>query len=182
MLARALIKRGGGCAVTHKAGGFTHDDANNKSVDWYTPPWIFECMGITWDLDPCQPPEGIPWIPTLCRYSLAENGLTAPWFGRVWLNPPYGKHTGNWLAKMHEHRNGIALVFARTDTYWFHDYVAKADAILFLKGRIAFVDGLGVTGGGGAGCGSMLIAWGEQNVAVLHGMADLGMIHLRIDV
>jgi hypothetical protein len=75
---------------------------------------------------------------------------------------------------MHEHRNGIALVFARTDTSWFHDYVAKADAILFLRGRIAFVDGLGATGGSGVGCGSMLIAWGEVAVAALRGMSDLG--------
>jgi hypothetical protein len=56
-------------------------------------------------------------------------------------------HTANTqelgLEKMHYHRQGVALVFARTDCKWFHDYVAKADAILFLKGRVKFVDGLG---------------------------------------
>jgi len=60
-----------------------------------------------------------------------------------------------------------------------HDYVAKADAILFLKGRIKFVDGLGVTGGSGAGAGSMLVAWGEQGVAALKGMQSKGHLVIK---
>ena len=161
-----------------KAAGFTHDNADNKSVDWYTPPWVFERMGMTFDLAPCQPAMRLPWIPALSRYTEADDGLAQPWIGNVWLNPPYGKHTGVWLKRMHEHRCGISLVFARTDCAWFHNYVAKADAILFLKGRIKFVDGLGATDGTGAGSGSMLIAWGEFNVAVLETMRDLGHLVL----
>ena len=52
--------------------------------------------------------------------------------------------------------------------------VAKADAILFLRGRVKFVDGLGVSGGSGVGSGSMLVAWGAENVAALLAMSDLG--------
>jgi hypothetical protein len=154
--------------------GFSHESQTNVSVDWYTPPWIFERMGVTFDLDPCQPIGGVPWIPAHFIYTEVDDGLTAPWFGRVWCNPPYGKHTAAWLAKMHNHRNGIALVFARTDCAWFHDSVAKADAILFLRGRIKFVDGLCATGNSGSGNGSMLIAWGDYNVDVLKQMSDLG--------
>lgn len=159
-----------------KAAGFTHDDANNKSVDWYTPPWIFERLALIFDLDPCQPAGGVAWIPNLNYYALPDDGLALPWCGRVWCNPPYGKHTGDWLKKMNEHRNGVALVFARTDCAWFHDHVVKADAILFLRGRVRFVDGLKVTGGTGAGSGSMLIAWGAENVEALRNMQDLGFI------
>lgn len=155
-------------------GGFTHDDANNKSVEWYTPPWIFEGLGLTFDLDPCQPAAGIPWIPANKRYSLVDDGLVSPWDGKVWLNPPYGKHTTAWLKKMHEHRNGIALVFARTDCAWAHDYIFNADAILFLSGRVKFVDGLGVTGNSGAGCGSMLAAWGDECVEALRKLSSKG--------
>lgn len=154
--------------------GFTHDNANNKSVDWYTPKWIFDRLGIEFDLDPCAPDGGVPWIPTKNHYSLKDDGLNSHWNGNVWLNPPYGKNTSAWLEKMHNHRNGVSLVFSRTDCKWFHDYVAKADAILFLKGRVKFVDGLGVTGGSGAGCGSMLIAWGKENVKALENMTDIG--------
>lgn len=161
-------KRGG------RSPGFTHDSKNNASVDWYTPPWIFKRLELSFDLDPCQPPEGIEWIPAKRRFSIIDNGLAQPWSGRVWCNPPYGKHTAAWLKRMHEHKNGISLVFSRTDCSWFHESVAKADAILFLRGRIKFVDGLGKTGGSGAGCGSMLIAWGRDCVGALEDMRDLG--------
>lgn len=150
-----------------KKAGFTHDNKNNATQEWYTPAWIFDALGVRFDLDPCAPAGGVPWIPAHNHYSKAENGLAQFWTGSVWLNPPYGKDTPLWLAKMHDHRNGIALVFARTDCRWFHDYVSKADAILLMRGRVAFVDKLGATGGGGAGCGSMLIAWGDQHVAAL---------------
>lgn len=158
-----------------KKNGFTHDNVDNLSVDWYTPPHIFDGLGV-FDLDPCQPIGGVKWIPALQYYTLEDDGLTSDWYGRVWLNPPYGKHTPQWLAKMHTHRNGIALLFARTDCAWFHDYVAKADAILFLKGRVKFVDGLGVSGGNGAGSGSMLIAWGRKNVQALLGIQSKGYL------
>ena len=154
--------------------GFGHESPVNATVDWYTPPWVFEQLGLQFDLDPCQPASGVPWIPAHVRYTLAGDGLVAPWFGKVWLNPPYGKHTFAWLERMHEHRNGVALVFARTDCAWFHDFVAKADAILFLSGRVKFVDGLGATGGSGAGSGSMLVAWGAESVAALRAMREKG--------
>lgn len=147
--------------------GFTHDNKNNLSVDWYTPKWIFDDLGVEFDLDPCSPEGGVPWIPAKKHYSEKDDGLAQNWNGNVWLNPPYGKYTGLWLKKMNEHRHGISLVFSRTDCKWFHDYVTNADAILFMKGRISFVDGLGVSGKGGAGCGSMLIAWKNENVIAL---------------
>jgi hypothetical protein len=59
------------------AKGFTHDDANNVSVDWYTPPWVFGRLGLRFDLDPCQPSGGIPWIPADTYYDLAIDGLLA---------------------------------------------------------------------------------------------------------
>jgi len=157
-----------------KAMGFTHDSADNQSVDWYTPKWIFDDLGIEFDLDPCHPKERIPWIPVKKYYSLEDNGLRSPWFGNVWLNPPYGRETTDWLKKMHDYRNGIALVFARTDCRWYHDYVVNADGLLFLKGRVKFVDGLGITKGSGAGSGSMLISWGENNTKILKSMENKG--------
>lgn len=159
-----------------KKGGFTHDSIDNKSVDWYTPKWIFDELGLKFDLDPCAPINGVPWIPAAKVYSLPQDGLALPWDGLVWLNPPYGKFTGAWLQRMNgRHRNGVALVFARTDCKWFHESVAKADAVLYLSGRVKFVDGLGVTGGSGAGSGSMLVAWGPIAFDALFGMRDRGL-------
>lgn len=158
-----------------KAKGFTHDNIDNKSIEWYTPKWVFDKLGLQFDLDACAPEGGIPWIPAKKHYSIKDDGLTSSWGECLtWLNPPYGKFTAAWLNKMHKHRNGVALVFARTDCAWFHDSVATADAILFLKGRVKFVDGLGITGQNGAGCGSMLIAWGDISVNALRNMSELG--------
>jgi hypothetical protein len=164
-----------------KAAGFTHEKSGVEAVDWYTPPWIFDRMGLRFDLDPCQPEIGVPWIPATRRYTLLDDGLTSPWGGRVWLNPPYGKHTAAWLAKMHAHGNGIALVFARTDCAWFHEYIAKADAVLFLRGRIKFVAGAGNAANGGPGNGSLLAAWGQDSVSALVRMSDLGHLAIKED-
>ena len=152
-------------------GGFTHDSVANKTVDWYTPAYVIDTLrncGAHFTLDPCAPAGGVPWLNIPKSYSLDDDGLAQSWaFESVWLNPPYGRNTPVWLGKMQEHGDGIALVFARTDCGWFHETTKKASAVLFLKGRIKFVDGLGKTAGNGAGAGSMLIAYGVSNAEAL---------------
>lgn len=157
-----------------KKKGFTHESQAAETTSWYTPKWVFDKLGLEFDLDPCAPQGGVPWIPAKNHYSLPQDGLSLPWSGRVWCNPPYGKETPKWLDKMAQHRDGVALVFARTDVKWFHDFVATSDAVLFLKGRIQFVDGLGLTGSSGSSCGSLLVAWGSDSVDALLRMADSG--------
>ena len=157
--------------------GFTHDNKNNITEEWYTPPWVFYRLMLEFDLDPCAPSlPAADWIPAKERYTLADNGLLKPWHGLVWLNPPYGNKTRQWLERMHNHREGIALLFSRTDTRWFHDFVIKADAILFYKGRISFIDGQGRTGNGGAGAGSMFVAWGVKSTSALARFRDSGFL------
>ena len=67
-------------------------------------------------------------------------GLTLEWKGKsVWLNPPYGNQLKLFAKKLSEHKNGILLCPARTDSKWFHKYIfEKATLIFFLKGRIKF--------------------------------------------
>ena len=76
------------------------------------------------------------------------------------------KETPKWLEKMAEHNNGIALIFARTDTRMFHDYVFNAAAILFIKGRLSFYNVNGIKGGT-AGAPSCLVAYGDRAVSRL---------------
>lgn len=136
------------------------------TVDWLTPPHIINSLG-KFDLDPCTP-DIMPWVTAERRYTKEDDGLSKEWEGRVWMNPPYDKEVLNkWLKKLSEHGNGITLIFNRTETnYFFESIWNKADAVLFIKGRIHFykVDG---TKGGPAGCGSVLIAYGEENVIAL---------------
>ncbi len=151
--------------------GFTHDSVNNKTIEWYTPAYVVETLrrcGGVFELDPCAPLGGVDWLNIPEFYHVENCGMKNDWGVRpVWLNPPYGNKTGTWLAKAANHQNAIALVFARTDCKWFHDAVAKASGLLFLKGRIKFVDAMNITAGNGAGAGSLLIAFGKQNADVL---------------
>jgi hypothetical protein len=116
--------------------------------EWLTPPEIIKSLGV-FDLDPCSPINR-PWDTAIQHYTIVDDGLMSPWFGRVWLNPPYGKYTEFFMEKAVMHTNCIALIFARTDTRWFQRLVlGKADAILFMAGRISFYRVNGTRGGGG---------------------------------
>ena len=151
--------------------GFTHESTYNESKEWYTPRKIFDALGLEFELDPASPGQKIvPWIPAENHLTVRDNGLTAPWDGKVWLNPPYGMDTPSWLKRLAVHKNGIALVFARTDVRWFHDYAISADAICFIEGRIQFVkapQAKEYASGvqlqlGTPGAGSLLLAFGDD--------------------
>jgi hypothetical protein len=147
---------------------------------WLTPPWVLEALG-EFDLDPCAAPEPRPW-PTARRHiALPDDGLKADWFGRVWLNPPYGRATGTWLQKLADHGNGIALIFARTDTEMFFEQVwYRANAVLFLRGRLTFFDQRGTQASFNAGGPSCLVAYGQNNVPTLRSMALLGHRYISL--
>lgn len=142
-------------------GGFTHDHRSSGTTDeWFTPPLIFEALGIEFDLDPAAPPGGVPWLPAARHYAKADDGLAQPWRGRIWLNPPYGRATAAWLRRLGDHGDGIALVFARTGTRWFHEQATRATALCFIAGNLAFVRGDGRGGTSSAPSPSVLVAYG----------------------
>lgn len=83
----------------------------------------------------------------------------------VWLNPPYGAKAWVWLSKLAEHGKGIGLIFARTETAGFIDQVwGKADALLFLHGRLTFHHVGGETARANSGGPSVLVAYGTEAV------------------
>lgn len=112
-----------------------------QSDEWYTPPEIFKALGLTFDLDPCSAGEGRDYVPALARYTKADDGLSQPWRGLVWMNPPFGGRNGQvpWLRRFFEHGDGICLVAARTSSAWFHEFAPKADRWLFPKGKTKFI-------------------------------------------
>lgn len=76
-------------------------------------------------------------------YTIEMDGLSQPWSGVCWCNPPYGREIGKWVRKAYESAKEGALVVmllpARTDTKWFHDYIYHvADEIRFVRGRLKF--------------------------------------------
>ena len=84
------------------------------SDDYYTPKWIFDALGVEFDLDVACPPEGPLFTPAKSWYTQETNGLASPWFGRVFMNPPYSA-PNEWVSKFISHQNGIALLpFAKS--------------------------------------------------------------------
>lgn len=142
----------------------------NQGTDtiWLTPPSIIRALG-EFDLDPCAAPSPRPWATARRHVELPEDGLSIEWQGRVWLNPPYG--TGimePWLEKMAKHGSGIALVFARTETVFFRDYIWNAaDALLFIDGRLYFYLPDGTRAKGNSGGPSVLISYSESDTEIL---------------
>jgi hypothetical protein len=166
-------------AEGHKLGMGGHHRTQGASDEWYTPPGVFAALDLTFDLDPCAPPGGVPWVPAARSFSIEDDGLTQPWAGRVWLNPPYGAQTQLWVRRLAAHGHGIALVFARTDTRWFHDVTPTAHAVCFLAGRLNFlpadttrIDATRTNSN--AGAPSMLLGYGEDCCAAI-ARAGLGL-------
>jgi hypothetical protein len=134
--------------------------------EWLTPPHILERLGA-FDLDPCASISR-PWNTARLHYTVADNGLSKQWHGRVWCNPPYGSKTGQWVSKCAEHGNAIVLIFARTDTRTFFDSIfGRADGMLFIKGRLCFYHSNGQQAQFSGGAPSVLIAFGSANALCL---------------
>lgn len=139
----------------------------NTTDEWYTPIEIVNALG-SFDLDPCSPTHRL-WDTAKRHITPEEDGLKTPWGGvRVWLNPPYSRPLiERFVEKMVENNNGIALLFNRCDSKMFQDLIfPNATAIMFLRGRIKFYRPDG-TQGDSPGCGSVLIAFGEENAVAL---------------
>jgi hypothetical protein len=153
-----------------------HQSAAMLKDEWLTPPHILKALG-DFDLDPCAPHASRrPWDTAKTHYSVEDDGLSQPWFGRVWCNPPYGLEAARWLDRLSAHGDGVALIFARTETAMFFDHVwGKADALLFIRGRLHFHHVDGTRAAANAGAPSVLVAYGAENVAALE-RSGLGVV------
>lgn len=150
-----------------------HQSAAALKDEWLTPPHVLLALG-SFDLDPCSPVVR-PWAIAAQHYTIVNNGLSLPWQGRVFCNPPYGSETSKWLSRCADHGNAIALIFARTETRMFFEHVwPKAQALLFLEGRLFFHHVCGTRARANAGAPSVLVAYGEGNAAVLKGCSLAG--------
>lgn len=142
----------------------SHQSHRAGTTTWLTPPHIIDALG-PFDLDPCAAPG---WVTAERHITLPTDGLAAEWSGRVWLNPPYGREVWDWLARLADHGDGIALIFARTETEGFvREVWGKADAVMFLHGRLHFHHADGTRAAANSGAPSCLVAYGRNNVEAL---------------
>jgi hypothetical protein len=152
-----------------------HEPSVGGSDEWFTPPEIFKALRIGFDLDPCSPGPG-HWVPADKIYTKEDDGLSQPWAGTVFMNPPFGGRNGHvpWLRKFFDHKNGIAVVRAYTSAGWWHDNMHRAEMICFPRGKTKFIRPDGSIGKS-PGHGIVLIGMGAACCGALW-RSRLGMI------
>jgi phage N-6-adenine-methyltransferase len=118
---------------------------SSATPEWPTPQWLIDELAAEFgpfDLDPAASAQNAK-APKF--YTQEDDGLSQPWAGRIWLNPPYGRDIGRWMARAAQAAQDGALVVclvpARVDTRWWRDATAAAALVRFLPGRIRFGGG-----------------------------------------
>jgi len=116
---------------------FSMPQLSITSDDYWTPKWIFDALGIVFDLDVACPPEGPLHTPCTAYYTQETDGLASDWYGTVFMNPPFSQ-TSPWVAKWINHGNGIALL-PDTNRKWRTDLYECAQGIVALPANMKFV-------------------------------------------
>ena len=109
----------------------------SNTPEWSTPQGLFDELDkeFHFTLDPCATKGNAKCAKF---YTKDDDGLSKDWSGEiVFMNPPYGREIGKWVKKISE-QGGVALLPARTDTKWFHNYIYKKADVRFIKGRLKF--------------------------------------------
>lgn len=113
---------------------------SSTTAEWSTPDDLFKLLNdeFSFDLDVCAT-SGNAKCPLY--FTEDDDGLAQDWRGVCWMNPPYGRVIGHWMAKAHAAADAgatvVCLVPARTDTDWFWEH-ARHGEIRFLHGRLKF--------------------------------------------
>lgn len=131
-----------------------HVSNNSGNNEWYTPPHIIEfakrVMGEI-DTDPASNELANQTVKAKTFYTINNSGLENEWEGNVWMNPPYSSNlVSQFIDKFIEQEEkgnieqAMILVNNATETNWFQRLSSKCDGILFLKGRLKYLNSEGV--------------------------------------
>jgi hypothetical protein len=88
---------------------FDTPQTQRTSDDYWTPKWVFDALGLQFELDVACPPEGPLHTPCKAYYTQTDDGLIQPWKGLIFMNPPYSNPTP-WVKKWLNHADGIAVL------------------------------------------------------------------------
>lgn len=123
-------------SIRHLANIKIHDD-------YGTPPSVYARACMKYDiypsLDVCATQENAK-----CKkfFTEKQDSLMYEWKETFFMNPPYSKVEKFMKKAYYQHLkhgiDGLILVFAKTDTKWWHSFVEDKAEIHFIKGRIKF--------------------------------------------
>ena len=60
---------------------------------------LYGALGGGFDIDPCSPGRGRSRVQAKIHFTKDDDGLALPWYGRIYMNPPYNRGIGLWTAK-----------------------------------------------------------------------------------
>lgn len=120
----------------------SHQSSIGKDQARFTPRYLVDALGA-FDTDPCAGDPRPFDIGENRNITERENSLSMDWqdFGRVWLNPPFDRRVvGRFVSRLVGHGRGTLLLHARTETGWFAPIWEHAHGLLFLQGRVGFLN------------------------------------------
>jgi phage N-6-adenine-methyltransferase len=155
--------------------------------EWHTPVEYIDLARSVlgeFDLDPASSKAAQKTVGATEFFTEEDNGLEQEWHGRVWLNPPYAQPAiAHFVAKLIAERvagrvtEAIMLTHNYTDTAWFQDAAAIADAICFTRGRVRFVDPEGELAAPTQG--QAFFYFGDNRAKFIAGFANVGFVVVR---
>jgi len=135
--------------VNEFLGNGPHVSNNSGQNEWYTPPNLIEAARLAMggiDLDPASSAIAQQTVQAASYYTAADDGLTRPWHGRVWLNPPYvhplvGQFIDKLLSETASGRvqQATVLVNNATETTAGQTLLGAARAVCFIRGRVRYL-------------------------------------------
>lgn len=189
------VKRGEltiGGAYKQTKQGFTTPDVDRIQArgnnDWRTPVEYIDAARIVLgniDLDPATSENANETIKADTYFTKEDNGLEKEWSGNVWLNPPYGRESSEFVQKLVDSfsngnvKEAILLINSNTtDTRWFQPLWNHT--LCFTNHRINFISPNNMDASGSTH-GSLFVYFGDNIELFYNEFSRFGAVVRRIN-
>jgi len=126
-----------------RMNSITHLKNITVQDEWVTPKPLLRSAMVNFDV--------LPFLDVACTEENAQffehitkedDALSKEWTLDFFCNPPYS-HAYDFMKKAYESHikhnvTGLILVYAKTDTRWWHEFVENKAEVHFIKGRVKF--------------------------------------------